>query len=337
MANAKYSYCIRTMTNKSVNEDQAVVVQKGADVVLCVCDGHGGPLASRYVVQNLPQRLLTYRGNVVQMIRRLDVDLLHHLPPHERAQGTTLSCMLYRPSSGIKVWNLGDSAIYIYVRYPLASAVKTYRWPKTRSRRYSKSSPSILYCLSTLTWPSSHTRAPLSLSVNMGSALGDWTMKNRHVYETYCKGLRQPCKPWEEEARRAWCRDGRLGIQICDPWPSTKAFRDFGGDDDSDEDRQGFLSNTAQVIHIPARDIDEMKKEGAQILVMGMSDGITDNLVCSRDTDEAVDVFLAEWINDLYGLALSPSILPGLTHELVRFANGHNYKPDDMTLVTLLL
>ena len=329
---------IETLANKPVNEDQARVMVQGDDVVVCVCDGHGGPLASHYVIQHLPPTLLhLHHANLVQHIRRVDVDLLYHLKPEQRNQGTTLACLIYRKRTGATILTLGDSQVYVYIRYPRGQELKTYPWPMTKAM-VSTHQPAVLYESRTAKpWPGAHVRADLTVAVNMGSAMGDWTLKNRDVYETFCRLWGITCKPWNERVRRAWCATDKMGL--CDPWPSARAFRDWttSSPDNVHANPEGFLSNTAEVARIPAKDLEEIQRNGGQVVFLVVSDGVTDNL--ARCDDVSRDRTL--WNALMNSLDKEPSLsnetLCKIAKHIVRQARKNRYKPDDITVAALLL
>lgn len=309
-----YSIVTSTKPNRSSSEDRAIFIQGKEASVMCVCDGHGGTEAADFIIHRVPKKLLTYRGDIVRYLKDTDVDLLRHLPPRDRHHGTTLAAIVFKPSH-VHVVSLGDSSVFMYVPRAVSGVVPP------GVERTIINGRGTLYQFHPSSW-SPTTRADVSMSINMGGALGDWHLKNKNVYNDLCRS--RGCERWKEKARNVWCTTHQLE---CDPWPTTRAYnawvKERGGRDDG---RLGWVSNTATVTRLPTTVVERLAG-GSDTRVMWVvcSDGVTDNL-SPRDPNRT----LGRLLQRNWSLSVG-----GIAHEIVEHCQSSLLKPDDITVALL--
>lgn len=200
--------CTDAQYNGVKGEDMyAVHTSRSGSKFCIVCDGHGGKYASRFVCDNLPKLISGAQtidtNTIYQAFCKCDAMLRDSLAsqPHAYNEGTTATVVV-QVKDIFYVASVGDSGVVFIAE---------------------NSSPVPL-----LTKPEGAEllRAPLTAAVNMTSALGDWHLKSREIYDLWCTSFEKKynkslkCRPWES---------GRTQPYVtCDPVVySIKCPKDF--------------------------------------------------------------------------------------------------------------
>lgn len=327
-------------------EDYHSFFSKDDFSALCVCDGHGSHHAAKYVAERLPQSLyysVIYNQDVVEHVRMFDVCLLRHLEKRKLRfnPGTTLSLLTHQEEK-VTVVSLGDSSVYLYCNYVVQPDLVTHLESQTRGLlvHVFQDLSCTLYEFNSTPWLNTD-RAGLTGSINMPSALGDWHLKNKDVYNEFCSKIRGKCKPWDSVLRNKWCENHSLK---CDPWWSDTAFESWVSDYEhrSLENRFGWVSNTPTVTEIPPTQlVDMLGGPGKTGLFVVCTDGVTDNLadlgrqnsVSDRELCENKARVLCEDIQEKYDG--SDATLSDVCKFIVCSAKKRDLKPDDITAAVL--